>query len=67
MGVSSISIAVHELIKLLYYAGVRNPIFFRLGTCGGIGVEPGSVVVTTEAVNTEMKPVHINVGNFQNC
>lgn len=37
MGVPSISILLHELIKLLKYANARDPIIIRIGTCGGIG------------------------------
>lgn len=37
MGVPSISILLHELIKLLQYANARDPIIIRIGTCGGLG------------------------------
>lgn len=37
MGVPSISIMLHELIKLLHHAQCRDVILFRLGTSGGIG------------------------------
>lgn len=37
MGVPSISIMLHELIKLLHHAQCRNVILFRLGTSGGVG------------------------------
>lgn len=46
MGAPSVSILLHELFKLLTYAKVTDPIFFRIGTCGGIGLEPGTVVVS---------------------
>merc|ERR1719397_2319395 len=36
MGMPSASILLHEVIKLMYHAGVQNPTFFRIGTCGGI-------------------------------
>ena len=39
MGVPSISILLHELIKLLKYANARDPIIIRIGTSGGIGSE----------------------------
>lgn len=51
MGVSSIGILLHELIKLMSHARVRDPIFFRLGSCGGIGVEGGTVVISETAVD----------------
>jgi len=58
MGMPSSSILLHEIIKLMYHAGVKDPIFFRIGTCGGIGLEPGSVVVTEEAVDGRGRPLH---------
>ncbi|KAF5292691.1 hypothetical protein FQA39_LY13903 [Lamprigera yunnana] len=51
IGISSISILLHEMIKLMYYAKAKNPIFFRIGSCGGIGVEIGTVVVSDGAVD----------------
>merc|ERR1711915_149942 len=41
----------------MYHAGVKDPIFFRIGTCGGIGLPPGTVVVTEEAVDGRVRPV----------
>jgi uridine phosphorylase len=34
MGASSIGILLHEVIKLMYHAKCRDPIFLRIGTCG---------------------------------
>lgn len=51
MGISSISILLHEVIKMLAYARIKNPVFFRIGTSGGIGVKPGTVVVSDDAVD----------------
>ena len=48
MGQPSMSILLHEVAKLLDYAGAVDPIFIRLGTSGGLGVKPGTVVVTNE-------------------
>eukprot|EP00941_MAST-03F_sp_MAST-3F-sp1_P004385 g4385.t1 len=56
MGVPSTSILLHEITKLLSHAGVRDPAYIRLGTSGGIGVEPGTVVITTEAVDGLLEP-----------
>ncbi|CAG0901571.1 unnamed protein product [Cyprideis torosa] len=58
MGQPSISILLHELIKMMYHSRVRDPVFIRLGTCGGIGVEGGTVVVTEEAVDGCLNPKH---------
>lgn len=51
MGVPSVSILLHEIIKLMYHAKVKDPIFFRIGTCGGIGLEGGTVVISEDAVD----------------
>ena len=51
MGQPSMSILLHEVCKLLNYAGADDPCFIRLGTSGGLGVEPGTVVVSTHGVN----------------
>ena len=61
MGTPSLSIVLHEVIKLLAHARARDPIFFRIGTCGGIGLPGGTVVVTEEAVDGLLRPVHENV------
>ena len=61
MGVPSLSIMLHEVIKLLSYAGAKDPVIIRIGTSGGIGIAPGTVVVSNGAVNGLLKPEHNNV------
>uniref|UniRef100_UPI00398EF185 uridine phosphorylase 2-like n=1 Tax=Pristiophorus japonicus TaxID=55135 RepID=UPI00398EF185 len=56
MGVPSISIMLHELIKLLHHAKCRDVIIMRLGTSGGIGLDPGTVVITGTAVDSFFQP-----------
>ena len=50
IGSGSASIAFHEVFKLLYYAQVnkKNVNFIRIGTCGGVNVEPGTCCLTKE-------------------
>lgn len=57
MGIPSVGILLHEVIKLMYHARVKDPIFFRIGTCGGIGIEGGTVVISEEAVDGMLRPV----------
>ncbi|XP_034247540.1 uridine phosphorylase 1 isoform X2 [Thrips palmi] len=57
MGIPSVGILLHEVIKLMYHARVKDPIFFRIGTCGGIGIEGGTVVISEEAVDGLLRPV----------
>lgn len=52
MGIPSITILLHEMAKLLYHAGATDVRFIRLGTCGGLGLEPGSVVVSTSCMDS---------------
>lgn len=56
MGIPSIAIMLHELIKLLYHARCSGVTLIRIGTSGGIGLEPGSVVITRQAVDPCFKP-----------
>lgn len=56
MGIPSIAIMLHELIKLLYHARCSGVTIIRIGTSGGIGLEPGSVVITRQAVDPCFKP-----------
>src|SRR5690606_23151298 len=58
MGIPSISILLHEITKLLHYARAPPPTYFRIGSSGGIGMPPGSVVITSEAVDAELQPFH---------
>lgn len=51
MGVPSIGILLHEVIKLMYHARCKDPVFIRIGTCGGVGIEGGTVVVSDDAVD----------------
>lgn len=52
----SVSILLHEITKLLHYAGVKDPTYLRLGTSGGIGVPPGTVVLADKGLNGELMP-----------
>ena len=55
----SMSILLHEIAKLLQHAGAsKDVIFVRIGTSGGVGVEPGTVVVADEGYNAELEPCY---------
>ncbi|XP_010889115.1 uridine phosphorylase 2 [Esox lucius] len=56
MGCPSISIMLHELIKLVHHARCHNVVLFRIGTSGGVGLAPGTVVVTDKAVDCFFRP-----------
>ncbi|XP_060937389.1 uridine phosphorylase 1 [Limanda limanda] len=56
MGIPSIAIMLHELIKLLHHAHCTDVTIMRIGTSGGIGIEPGNVVVTNQSVDGTFLP-----------
>ncbi|CAH8536015.1 unnamed protein product [Heterobilharzia americana] len=56
MGVPSTLIALHEVTKLLQYAGCKDVLFIRVGTSGGVGVKPGTLVISDSCVNTQFEP-----------
>ncbi|KAJ1188713.1 hypothetical protein NDU88_005470 [Pleurodeles waltl] len=56
MGIPSISIMLHELIKLLHHANCRDVVIIRIGTSGGIGMRPGTVIITDTAVDAFFRP-----------
>ncbi|XP_063230249.1 uridine phosphorylase 1 isoform X2 [Bacillus rossius redtenbacheri] len=56
MGMPSVGILLHEVIKLMYHARVKDPVFFRIGTSGGIGLEGGTVVISEDAVDGVLQP-----------
>ncbi|KJE95516.1 uridine phosphorylase 1 [Capsaspora owczarzaki ATCC 30864] len=58
MGIPSISILLHEITKLMHYAGATEVIYLRIGSSGGIGVPAGTIVITEEALDGELNPFH---------
>lgn len=65
VGSSTFSVVLHEMLKLVKYAKCHDPIIIRIGTCGGVGVQPGTVVVTKDAFNGYLKNEHEIVSKFQ--
>lgn len=67
----SIGILLHEIIKLMYHAKVKDPLFFRIGTCGGIGLEGGTVVISEDAVDEMLNTYHeqasVKLVGTKNC
>ncbi|OGJ51047.1 uridine phosphorylase [Candidatus Peregrinibacteria bacterium RIFOXYB2_FULL_33_20] len=55
IGAPSASLPLNEITKLLEHAKCPYYEYIRIGTSGSLGVEPGTVVVTSEAVNGELK------------
>ena len=47
--------------KIYFLEYIFYHFFFRIGTCGGVGLTGGTVVITEEAVDGRLLPVHENV------
>lgn len=58
MGVASLSIMLVEVIELLYYAKARDVIAIRMGTSGGLGMQPGTLLISSGCVNGELVEGH---------
>ncbi|KRY42564.1 uridine phosphorylase 2 [Trichinella spiralis] len=51
VGQGSVSIMLNELLKLLKLANCMDVIIIRIGTCGGLGLAKGTVVISDSVVN----------------
>ncbi|KRZ42620.1 DNA helicase MCM9, partial [Trichinella pseudospiralis] len=51
VGQGSVSIMLNELLKLLKLANCTDVIIIRIGTCGGLGLAKGTVVISDSVVN----------------
>ncbi|XP_063679193.1 uridine phosphorylase 1-like [Bolinopsis microptera] len=61
VGAPSITILLHELFKLVHYSNATNVMFIRVGTSAGIGVEPGTIVISENALNASLRKEHRQV------
>lgn len=65
MGMPSASIAVQELMRMMYFVkggdlDALDEIFWaRVGTSGGVGLPGGTSVVTTEGLLADLKPFRV--------
>ncbi len=68
MGMPSASIAVQELMRMLFFLkngdhdAMADVFWARVGTSGGVGLPGGTVVVTTEGVLADLKPYRLLQG-----
>lgn len=56
MGGTPFSVILHEITKMLWAAGATGFSYIRLGTSGGIGLEPGEIVLTDQALDDRLRP-----------
>lgn len=70
MGMPSASIAIQELMRMVYFlkggdlAELDKVFWARVGTSGGVGLEGGTVVVSTEGVMADLKPYRVLNGGM---
>lgn len=65
IGKASLSVALNEVIKLLHYAECKTDVkIIRIGSSGGVGVEPGTVVITDKPYDATLKQQYdyVNLG-----
>lgn len=55
MGSPSISILLVELTKLFFHAGATGVTYIRTGTCGGLGIPPGTLVISDRIYNERLE------------
>ncbi|XP_047510486.1 uridine phosphorylase 1-like isoform X3 [Pieris napi] len=58
IGIPSMTVVLEEVLKMLFYAKAKDPIFFRLGTSGGMGIPAGSVVISSWAMNGTLEKIY---------
>ena len=65
MGMPSASIAVQEMMRLVYFlkrgdlAAMDEVFWARVGTSGGVGLPGGTIVVTSEGLMADLKPYRL--------
>ena len=72
MGMPSASILLHEVFKLLHYAGAKDIALFRMGTSGGLGNAALHLYISCSFVICHIGPlmptihdVRLNLCNFR--
>ncbi|MDD3266061.1 MAG: hypothetical protein PHC75_02635 [Burkholderiales bacterium] len=58
MGNTTMDTVLHALTKILHYAGNNKVEYIRVGTSGGIGIKPGTVVITKQAFMPDLSPYY---------
>ena len=55
VGMPSMMICLNEVTKLLIHTGNTDAEFLKVGPCGGLGIEPGTIVISKSAVNSKLE------------
>ncbi len=61
VGMPSHLICLNEVTKLLAYAKVYKPIYFQFGPAGGIGIEPGAIIIANGVLNNKFEPYYSTI------
>jgi uridine phosphorylase len=70
MGMPSASIAVQELMRMVYFLkrgdleALDEVFWARIGTSGGVGLEGGTIVATTEGLMADLRPYRLLNGGM---
>lgn len=65
MGMPGASIAMHELMKMIYFLKngsmeeIDKVFWIRMGTSGGLGLPGGKIVISTEGLQSDLKPYRL--------
>ena len=54
----SASIMLNEMLKLIYFCKLENVKVIRMGSSGGLGVNPGTLIVTKSALSPLLEPFY---------
>ena len=58
MGIGSASIMMNEILKLVHYCNLTNVKIIRMGSSGGLGVKPGTIIITDQAYDPLLQPFY---------
>ncbi len=70
MGMPSASIALQELMRMVFFlkagdlAAMDEVFWARVGTSGGVGLDGGTIVVSTEGVMADLRPYRVLNGGM---
>lgn len=56
IGLGSIDCLLQDIYHMLLASGVTDWLFLRVGSSGGVGVPPGTIVVSRRALNSNLQP-----------
>lgn len=54
----SASIMLNEMLKLIYFCKLENVKIIRMGSSGGLGVNPGTLIITKSALSPLLEPFY---------